>query len=357
MKILTAYIVKEILKGSMVAMLILVTLVNLFTFRDQLKKLGQGSYDLQEIILYVTLTTPKVFFELMPSSALLGSLFVLGAMANNREIVAMRAAGVSLLNLIKSVLLAGAVLVMLSFTVGELVAPITEKSANILKIEARSENKQAVWQSFYGFWLRDGDLFINVREIKGEGVLADVSIYQLNEQDRVQRFTHAESARYKGKKSWLLEQVRETEISPSQVTSSEMDKKDWQSSISPNLLDIVVLDPGNMSLYDLAMYIQFLKKNNQKAETFEFAFWGRLVNPFITLVMLLVSVPFIIRLQKAQSAGLRMMIGIVFGMGFLIFDRITSHVGLIYDLNPIIIAFFPGALVFSGAVYAISRLR
>ena len=73
--------------------------------------------------------------------------------------------------------------------------------------------------------------------------------------------------------------------------------------------------------------------------------------------MLLVSVPFIIRLQKAQSAGLRMMIGIVFGMGFLIFDRITSHVGLIYDLNPIIIAFLPSALVFSGAVYAISRLR
>lgn len=357
MKILTAYIVKEILKGSMVAMLILVTLVNLFTFRDQLKKLGEGSYDLQEIILFVTLTTPKVFYELMPSAALLGSLFVLGSMANNREIVAMRAAGVSLLSLVRAVLLAGAVLVMLSFTVGELVAPIAEKSANILKIEARSGNQKAVWESYYGFWLRDGDLFINVREINTEGDLLDVSIYQLNERGRLQRFTHADSARYAGKENWLLEKVSETEISQSQVISSEMDQKAWQSSISPDLLDIVVLDPNNMSLYDLAMYVQFLKKNNQKAETFEFAFWGRVVNPFITIVMLLVAVPFVIRLQKTQSAGFRILVGIVFGMGFMIIDKITGHVGLIYDLNPVLIALLPSALVFSGAVYAISRLR
>ena len=357
MKILTAYIVKEILKGSMVAMLILVTLVNLFTFRDQLKKLGEGSYNLQEILVYLVLTTPKVFFELMPSAALLGSLFVLGAMANNREIVAMRAAGVSLLSLVRSVLFAGAVLVLLSFTVGELVAPTAEKSANILKIEARSGNKKAVWQSYYGFWLRDGNLFINVREIKTEGDLLDVSIYQLNELGRLQKFTHADSVRYAGENNWLMEKVSETEISQSQVTSSEMDQKAWQSSISPGLLDIVVLDPNNMSLYDLAMYIQFLKKNNQKAETFEFAFWGRLVNPFITIVMLLVSVPFVIRQQKTQSAGFRILIGIVFGMSFMILDRITGHMGLINDFNPIVIAFLPSALVFSGAVYAISRLR
>lgn len=357
MKILTGYIVKEILKGSMVAMLILVTLVNLFTFRDQLKKLGEGSYNLQEIILYVTLTTPKVFFELMPSAALLGSLFVLGAMANNREVVAMRAAGVSLLSLVKSVLTAGGVLVLISFAVGELVAPISEKSANIIKIEARNGTQQAVWQSFYGFWLRDGNTFVNVKEIEGDGDLADVSIYQLDEQNRLEKFSHADSARHAGKNNWLLENVRETEIFPKQVTSESMDKKTWMSSISPDLLDIVVLDPHNMSLYDLAMYIQFLKKNSQKSQTYEFAFWGRLVNPLITLVMLLVSVPFVIKLQKAQSAGFRILIGVIFGIGFMIFDKMTGHLGVIYNLNPIVMAFLPSVLVFTGAVFAISRLR
>ncbi len=357
MKILTAYIVKEILKGSMVAILILVTLVNLFTFRDQLKKLGQGSYELGDIILYVTLTTPKVFFELMPSAALLGSLFVLGSMANNREIVAMRVSGVSLLNLVKSVLTAGAFLVLISFVIGELVAPISEKSANILKIEAKSENQQAVWQSVYGFWLRDGNTFVNVREIEGDGDLADISIYRLNEQNRLETFSHAEHARHGGNRDWLLEKVRKTEILPKQVISETVGQKAWQTSISPDLLDVVVMDPHNMSLYDLALYIQFLKKNNQKSQSFEFAFWSRLVNPLITLVMLLVSVPFIIRLQKAQSAGFRILVGVIFGISFMIFDKMTGHLGVIYDMNPIVIAFLPSVLVFGGSVYAISRLR
>ena len=36
---------------------------------------------------------PLYVYELIPSAALLGSLFVLGDMANNREIIAMRVAG------------------------------------------------------------------------------------------------------------------------------------------------------------------------------------------------------------------------------------------------------------------------
>jgi len=34
----------------------------------------------------------------------------------------------------------------------------------------------------------------------------------------------------------------------------------WKSLIAPNLLKIVVVNPDNLSLYDLAGYIDFLKK-------------------------------------------------------------------------------------------------
>jgi lipopolysaccharide export system permease protein len=52
-KVLTGYIVREILKGSFVAVLLLLTLFNLFTFSDELKDLGKGSYELKEIFYYL----------------------------------------------------------------------------------------------------------------------------------------------------------------------------------------------------------------------------------------------------------------------------------------------------------------
>ena len=113
MKVLTVYIIKEILKGSFISLLLLLTLFNLFTFSDELGDLGVGGYGLKQIFYYLALTSPTIFYELMPASALLGSLFVLGAMANNQEITAMRAAGLSVFGIIKSVLSAGMVLVFI----------------------------------------------------------------------------------------------------------------------------------------------------------------------------------------------------------------------------------------------------
>lgn len=79
MNILTKYIVNEILKGAFIALILLLTLFNLFTLADELKDL-KGAYNLTEIFIYLALTSPRVCYELVPAAALLGSLFVLGAM-------------------------------------------------------------------------------------------------------------------------------------------------------------------------------------------------------------------------------------------------------------------------------------
>ena len=56
MNVLTQYIVKEILKGSFISLILLLTLFNLFTLTDELKDLGKGNYDLTAIFTYLTLT-------------------------------------------------------------------------------------------------------------------------------------------------------------------------------------------------------------------------------------------------------------------------------------------------------------
>ncbi len=126
MNVLTRYLVKEIIKGSLIALILLLTLFNLFTLTDELKDLGKGNYDLKAVFYYLTLTSPRVLYELVPSSALLGSLFVLGAMGNNRELVAMRAAGLSILGILKAVFIAGFILVCFSIVIGEMIAPPAE---------------------------------------------------------------------------------------------------------------------------------------------------------------------------------------------------------------------------------------
>ncbi len=354
MRVLTGYIVREVLKGSFVALLLLLTLFNLFTFSDELKDLG-GGYGLKQILYYLALTSPKVFYELVPASALLGSLFILGAMGNNRELIAMRAAGLSVFGIIRAVMLAGAILVIISILVGEFVAPVTERMAQMVRVSAR--NEQVLMNAKYGLWLREGKKFINVRQIEDDGSLADISIYELDDQQHLHQAMHADQAVFLGNREWDMKNIKKSEVSTQQMLASTQDNERWKSSIAPNLLKIVVVNPNNLSLYDLASYVDFLKKNHQKSHVFELAFWGRIVNPLVTFVMLLLSAPFVIGLKRGVSVGGRMMIGIVIGMGFNIIDKIVGHIGLIYDLNPLLMAFIPSLIVLALALFAVRRVQ
>lgn len=355
MRVLTSYIVKEVLKGSFVALLLLLTLFNLFTFTDELKDLGDGNYGLKEIFYYLALTSPGVFYELVPASALLGSLFVLGAMGNNRELIAMRAAGLSVFGIIRAVMLAGGILVVISMLIGEFVAPVTKRMAQMVKISARQE--QVLMNEKYGLWLREGKSFINIRRVIDDGKLADISIYELNDQQHLHRALHANEAVFQAKQQWDLRDIRLSEVSTQQMIASKQATQLLKLSIAPDLLKMVIVTPNNLSLYDLASYVGFLKKNHQKSQSFELAFWGRIVNPFVTFIMLLLSAPFVIGVKRGVSVGERMMIGVVIGMGFNIIDKIVGHLALIYNLNPPLIAFIPSLVVLALALFAINRIK
>lgn len=352
--VLTGYIVKEVVKGALIAVLLLLTLFNLFSFSDELKDLGRGHYGLKQILLFLTLTSPRVFYELVPSAALLGSLFVVGSMANNREIVAMRAAGLSTAWVIRTIMLAGLLLVSIAVLVGEFVAPSCERAAQLLKTTALNDG--VVMRSEYGMWLREGNSFINVRKILDDGSLADLRIYDVDDANHLNRITFADRAQFQGDKQWRLGGVKYSEINPQQIYASAQAEQPWKSGIDSDLLKVAVVNSDNLSLYDLYMYIDFLKQNSQKSQNYELAFWSRLINPLVTFVMLMVSAPFVIGIGRGTSTGARIMVGIVIGMTFNIFDRIAGHVGLVYDMNPMLMAMLPSVLVFCGAVYAVRRV-
>ncbi len=353
MNTLRLYIVREVLIGSLIAALVLVTLFDLFTFSDELKHLNKGHYGMRQILLFLALTTPTLLYEVIPSAALLGSLSVVGGMANNREIVAMRAAGLSTGWIIRSMMLAGLVLVLMSTAIGELVAPNCERAAQLLKSEALNDN--VAMHTRWGMWLREGNNFINVRKIEDDSSLTDVRIYEVNPQHQVTAFNHAEHAEFIGNQQWRLHNLQSTQLDEKQITSRAVAEKVLHSNIQTDLLKVAVVSADNQSLTDLFQYIQFLRQNNQKSQRYEVAFWSRLINPLVTFVMLMVSAPLVIGIGRGSSSGARILTGVVIGEMFDAFDKMTGHVGLIYELNPIAVAVFPSLLVFLAALYTLRR--
>lgn len=354
MRVLSFYIAREMLKGTALVLVFLLALVTAITFADELDDLGDGGYGLLQIVQYLILTAPRNFYELIPASALLGALVVLGGMANKHEITAMRAAGISRWQIIRAVMGVGVILATISLGTSEFIAPVTEQSAQTLKATAR--NEQIALNTRYGFWARDGLTFINIRQIVSSGELRDIYIYEMNDQHQLRVATHADTARFAGS-HWELQDIRQSVLDPERVEVKTFKKAAWDSLLDPDLLDVVVVKPERLSISGLIKYVEFLQDNGQDARPYQLALSSKLVRPFVTLAMLLVAIPFVLGVQRSGSIGSRILIGAILGIGFTLVERLFGNVGLVYGLNPVVAATLPFFLVLSAAIVAIRRMH
>lgn len=348
------YIASEVVKGALIAISVLLTLLTFFSFADELSDLGSGSYGMQKILLYLILILPRNFYELLAPAALIGSLVTLGALANNRELVAMQAAGVSQVRIIGAVLLGGCVLLALSIGIGELIAPPAERAAQNLKSIAQTDKVTS--RSRYGFWVRDGNVFINVRSIFEKQTLGNINIYDVGEGERLLKATHTKEAVHNGLQ-WRLKDNRSTLFIDNHVVTERQEDLDWSSVLAPDLLNAFVIRPENLSVLELLNYMEYLQENGQASQLVEQAFWGRIVNPFVTLIMLMMAVPFVMTVRREVGTGQRIVAGVVIGLGFHLFDKMFSHLGLVYELNPLFSVAFPSLLALSVIIWILWKMR
>ncbi len=97
MSILERYLAMTVIGGTLLVLLVLVALGVFFDFLGEVARVGEGAYGIREAMEYVLLSSPQMAWEMFPVAALIGTLMALGGIAAGSEIVAMRAAGVSLL--------------------------------------------------------------------------------------------------------------------------------------------------------------------------------------------------------------------------------------------------------------------
>jgi lipopolysaccharide export system permease protein len=352
MKRLNRYLMRTVVSGTLLALLVLGLLDWVFGFLGQLDGAGNGG--LAQVFLYSLYTEPRRMYELFPTAVLIGSLLSLGTLAANSELIAMRAAGVSVSGVVRAALRAGILMMFVAVALGEWVAPIGEQMALALKLHAQTGS--SVVAAEQNVWARDGNSYIHIAHVLPDHRLRDVTIYEVSGDHRMQAAIQAKSARYVDK-HWLLEQVSISRFNGQKVVTERRAELLRNRLIQPNLFGLLDTQPKDMNAFALARYIAYLRVNQLDSASYELAFWQRFTTPASALVMLMLAVPFVFGSLRSGGAGQRLFIGVVVGVGFYFFNRLTNQVGLVYGLSPLLSAAFPLVLFAFISLVALRRLR
>ncbi|MDT8384272.1 MAG: LPS export ABC transporter permease LptG [Gammaproteobacteria bacterium] len=353
MQILDRYIGRHVGYSTLIVMGVLLTLFAFFAFMDEAGQIGKGRYGTWQAFQYVLLTIPGLAYQLFPICALLGTTIGLGILASNSELVVMRAAGVSLSRIIVSVMKIGLLFVVLTLVIGEGVAPPAERYAQTLRSVAMSD--KLTLRSQDGLWARDGNSFVNVRDILPGERLGKIFIFERDAAYRLTKMVRADSAVYRNG-SWILQRVVSSDIGESMVTSARVAESPWQTNLSPDLLNVVTVKPNTLSIVGLYQYVAYLKDNGLDAGIYQQALWGKIVAPIITAVMVFLSIPFVFGPLRSVGIGHRILVGTLAGIGFYILNQMFAYMGLVFALNPIFSALAPAVVAFVMAYLMLRRV-
>jgi lipopolysaccharide export system permease protein len=349
-KILDRYLAGAVIGGTVLTLALLLPLLAFFILADEMDQVGTANYHFVDALVFVTLSLPRYTYQLFPIATLIGALVGLGTLAGRSELVAMRAAGVSIGRIVLGALIGGLALALVAAAVGEVVAPVAEQRALTLRQVAQTGS--AVQLTEAGFWARDGDNFINIREVKPGAQLRDISIYKVDETKLVTA-THASAASYRGG-TWMLEGIERSHVSEAGVTVEHLDEAGWSSLLNPGLLKLIVIQPQALPVWGLYRYVRYLKQSEQDPARYEVEFWGKTVHPFLILAMIFVSIPVLLGTARSTGIGTKVFFGIVIGIAFYLVSRSFSYLALLYGLNPAVAAITP-PLLFVGAALLLLR--
>jgi lipopolysaccharide export system permease protein len=347
-KLYRRYLAREVYGATALVLFAFLALFAFFDLVAELNDLGKGGYRLHHAMLYVLLTLPGHLYELFPIGVLIGSLYALTALSRNSEITVLRTSGLSTGRLLSSLGAIGTVFVVLTFVIGEYLAPPSERAAQRLRLQATSS---VVGQQFRsGLWVKDATTFVNVHTVLPDNRLKGVRIYRFDKDYQLQSISEAADGEFLPPNKWRLSDIVQTVFAAGGVDVQRIAQMQWQSALNPEILAVLLVVPERMTIGNLYRYTQHLKENRQRTERYEIALWKKLVYPVAALVMMALALPFALRLHRFGGVSVRVFAGIMIGILFHMLNGLFSNLGIINSWPAPVAALAPSLLfVFAAA--------
>ena len=330
---MSRYLAFSVLKTTLLVWAVLLGFDLIIGFYGTFSNVGKSGYTVNYALLSTLFTAPRKAYAMLPSVAIIGLLLGLGQLASKSELIAMASVGVSRLQIAIGALLPTVLLSLLMIFIYETVGIASEKYSHSLK-SYKTGHLLSARQS--GIWAKDGGLFFNARSGTAQGrgdsawlELSDVRLYDVAENGVLKSITRAESASNRNRQ-WLLFGAERTHFRESGVSVESLGTVPWNSQITDESLQASLTQPRHLGFAELRSNIEYLEGNNLDAKVFRTAYWGRWFYPYKILVLALAVIPFAFGSLRSGGFGKSLFIGILVGVGALLFEQLAVNFSEIY---------------------------
>jgi len=345
MKIRDRYIAKTLLSYTIIVLVVWTSIYSFFNFLAELSNVG-NEYTILSAFTYIVLQLPEVVYKQASPIILLGCILGMGHLATTDQLLIFRVSGTSILKITLFTLKNSLIFVLFFISIGEFLAPISSSYAENSRSNAMGNSGVSINQN--GFWIRDGDNFINVKENIDGKLFSGITVIEVNSLNKIKRVIKSENAIFDGDSLDMSgSEIFSIEDSGSfdMISLKERNSYDKTVSFDQDLIDSLEKEPEDLSTLTLIKQIRFLSDNKLRSSIFEVELYKRLIQPITLIAMILLAMLFIFGSTRDVTLGRKIFFGVALGLSFEMLSRVASAMALGLDFSPFLSSILPSIMV------------
>ena len=345
--ILTRYLMKAFLvrfTALLVGLVLFLQTLDLLATANEV--MAGGGAPVESLGRYVMLRVPSMVETVAPLAGLLGALTALVVMAMNSEILAMRAAGRSVLGLMGGLVGVGLALSILLFAFSEFVVV----RANAELEDWRDSGYGAGTEVMTGenSWVMEGNTIIRIGHVmRGGTILHDVSLFKQSDSSSVTDIVSIRLA------IWENDMWSTVEMRRVSGTGGGDEPVVWDTQLKPEHFVRFAKHPNELSLNTLQQYIGTVAIGSRPVYFYDTWLQQKIAGPIVLALMPLLAGIAAFAHHRQGSSVMTVVWGISVGFAFIVADNILIAMGQFGSLPPLMAAWLPLALFGTIGVWII----
>jgi lipopolysaccharide export system permease protein len=354
MKVLTKYIAKEFIKLQIFCQIIFVFLFLIIDFVQRIDNfIGHKVTSAGLIISYFLYKIPYTMVLLIPYATMISVIVLFRLMIKNRELMAMKACGISILKLSQPVLIISLFISLFTFVFSETVVPYTSSKSNeIWNVEVEKQDPA----KFYGndqiwykssrsdaiYWIKHFDYIKNIME--GPTIHFFDKNFKLIKRIAAKRGLWKDGA-WKLEDGIIQELQTDGDYSLKKFVTLPLDIHE-----TPEDFRKKTKQPEEMNYSQLKKYSQTVKNEGYNNTGYLVEMDVKIASPLICFVLALMGIPIALELKKG---GIPLAVSVGMGISFLNFVilSISRALGLSGIFPPFLAAWTANLLFIFVGIY------
>jgi len=357
-RILDFYICKEFFVIAVFVMLGVLSIYNIVEIFERIDDVFESKVSVVYLFKYLYYAQPQIIGYIIPITILISTLLTIAILSKNSEVIAIKAAGISVFRFTAPLIVLGLLASVLSFGLHEKIIPESNKrSEKIWEVDIRHNEPKGLTTQNQIWYRAEGNKIFHITLMIGDvNTLFGVNIYEFNDDFSLKKIVIADTAKWNENGYWDLQKVRERIINSDGVLIlSEKEKDIYYTAEKPEDFMREYQKPEEMSYAALKRYITKLEQTGYGTYKYKTDLYNKLAIPLTSLIMVLIAIPFALKVGKSGAmAG----IGISIAIGITYFAIHSSFLAVGYSgkIPPFVAAWIGNVFFTCAALYMMTKV-